>query len=77
MVYTSVNNPKIKLLKQLKQKKYRDEYNLFLVEGYHLVEEAYKSGFLKEVFITEDIECDFDTNINIISEIIHRIPPFG
>ena len=32
---------------KLKQKKYRDEYDLFLVEGFHLVEEARKQGVFK------------------------------
>ena len=47
-MYQSINNPKIKELNKLKQKKYRDKYNLFLVEGQHLVEEAKKAKVLKE-----------------------------
>ena len=37
---TSANNQVIKKVASLKQKKYRDEYNLFVVEGIRLVEEA-------------------------------------
>ena len=51
---SSTNNEKIKELSKLKIKKYRDESNKFLVEGKHLVEEAYKSNLLLEVFTIED-----------------------
>ena len=42
MIVTSVNNEYIKGLMQVKDKKYRDSTNLFLIEGEHLVNEAYK-----------------------------------
>lgn len=54
MLYTSIQNNKIKELKKLNKKKYRDETNLFLVEGEHLVREAYKAGNLKELFVLEN-----------------------
>lgn len=38
----SISNEHIKDLSKLNTKKYRDEYKLFLVEGYHLVEMAKK-----------------------------------
>lgn len=60
MTYTSIKNEKIKNLKKLNQKKYRDQENLFLVEGYHLVEEAYKSGYLKKIILLENTICSFD-----------------
>ena len=53
MVYTSTENEKIKDIKKLNQKKYRDKTGLFLVEGEHLVLEAYKSGCLKEFKIIQ------------------------
>lgn len=37
---TSVNNPLIKELMKLKQKKYRDKEKKFIVEGYNIIEEA-------------------------------------
>ena len=40
MNYTNTSNPKIKLLKKLQTKKYREKEKLFLVEGEHLVKEA-------------------------------------
>lgn len=54
----SISNQRIKETNKLKQKKYRDESGLFLIEGYHLVEEAYKAGILKEVFTTSNINLD-------------------
>ena len=45
----SVKNDRVKYYQKLKQKKYRDLEGLFLVEGNHLVEEAFKSGLLVEV----------------------------
>lgn len=47
----SINNEKIKFYKKLRNKKYIIENNLYIVEGEHLVEEAYKKGILKEVII--------------------------
>ncbi len=39
-VITSTKNESIKLLKKLSQKKYRDQYNLYLVEGIKIINEA-------------------------------------
>ncbi len=48
---------KIKELKQLLQKKYRDEQKKFLVEGLRLVAEAARSDFsILEAFYTEEVE---------------------
>lgn len=51
MLYTSLENRKIKEIKKLEQKKYRDKTGLFLVEGEHLVLEAYKKGYLQELIL--------------------------
>ena len=56
----SINNEQIKEIRKLKDKKYRDETNLFLVEGDHLVKEAYKAGYLVKLILTEDI---YDFNV--------------
>jgi len=55
MEITSVNNQLIKDMSKLHQKKYRDELGLFLIEGYHLYEEALKMDVIKTVFTTDDI----------------------
>lgn len=67
MVITSLENNKIKDLVKLQTKKYRDSTNTFLVEGYHLVEEAYKSGILKEVFVLEGTSIELDIPITYVS----------
>ena len=43
MIYTSTENSKIKEIKKLNNKKYRDEYNKFIIEGEHLILEAEKN----------------------------------
>ncbi len=48
----SVQNEKIKNYAKLNEKKYRDESNLFIIEGLHLVEEAKAYGIVKEVITT-------------------------
>lgn len=50
----SVNNEKICEYAKLNQKKYRDETGLFIIEGEHLVEEAIKTGLVKEIFSLDD-----------------------
>ena len=50
----SVNNEKIVKYAKLKQKKYRDETSLFIVEGKHLVEEAEKRGSIVDKYILDE-----------------------
>lgn len=77
MLYTNINNNKIKEIKKLNQKKYRDRANLFLVEGEHLVLEAYKKKMIKELILEQDeifpldVSTMYVTNdvINYISEL--------
>lgn len=68
MIYTSVNNVKIKGLKKLSQKKYRDETNTFLVETWHLVNEAYSAGILDEILVLEGVETEINVKVNYISK---------
>jgi len=73
-IITSLTNNKIKNLSKLNQKKYRDEENIFLVEGYHLVEEAYKSNNLIEILKTEDFDCDIKIKTTIVTyDIIKKL----
>ena len=60
MLYSSIENKKIKNIKKLNAKKYRDEFNEFLIEGEHLVLEAYKNGILKEVILEENTDIDIN-----------------
>lgn len=68
MIYQSTNNNKIKELKKLMTKKFRDKTGMFLVEGYHLVEEAKKAGVLDCVISTN--EYDFKNNFLVTKEVI-------
>ena len=56
----SVDNSRIKEIRKLKEKKYRDSEKLFLVEGEHLVLEAYKVGILKSIIL-----CNYDLDIEV------------
>ena len=67
MLYTSLNNPKIKEIRKLKEKKYRDKENLFLIEGEHLIKEAIKNNVLSEIFVLEGYEYDFNRQVNYVS----------
>ena len=62
MVIESLDNKKIKNLRKLKQKKYRDKMKMYLIEGIHLVKEAYKSKDLLEVILLSDEKIDMDVN---------------
>ena len=70
VIYTSINNQKIKDLKKLQNKKYRDETNMFLVETKHLVKEAYDSGFLEELLVLDDSDFSLDVKTNYINETV-------
>ena len=70
MVITSVNNSHIKDIYKLREKKYRDKDNLFLVETFHLVEEAVKSGCVKEVILSEGYDIDFSGNKIYVSDMV-------
>jgi len=54
MLITSLQNNHIKDLRKLKEKKHRDKENLFLIEGRHLVLEAYKRNLVKELILEKD-----------------------
>ena len=65
---TSVNNNHIKELSKLKEKKYRDSTNTFLIEGEHLIYEAYKEGILEEVLPLIGEDFSMNTKITYISK---------
>ena len=74
MIITSLENNKIKDLVKLQTKKYRDSTSTFLVEGYHLVEEVYKAGIVKEVFVLEGTSIDLDIPVTYVSsEVMKKI----
>lgn len=50
----SLSNDRIKEYTKLNQKKYRDDTNMFIIEGTHLVEEAIKNDIVVEAFSLDD-----------------------
>ncbi|WP_312096229.1 RNA methyltransferase [Niallia sp.] len=52
----SVKNPQIKEWKKRLTKKERDKTGTFLVEGFHLVEEAFKADAIIDLIISEEID---------------------
>lgn len=53
-IIRSIDNEKVKYWAKLNQKKYREETNLFLVEGEHLVLEAIKENLVKEIILESE-----------------------
>lgn len=67
MLYTSIENKYIKEIKKLNEKKYRDIKGLYLIEGEHLIHEAYNSGVLDSVLIKEGCNLDLDIKKDYVS----------
>lgn len=67
MLITSVNNDRIKELVRLKEKKYRDNNNLFFVEGKDIVLEAYKYSLIKELYVLEGTVVSMDIPYTYVS----------
>ncbi|KHF27529.1 23S rRNA (uridine(2479)-2'-O)-methyltransferase [Anoxybacillus sp. BCO1] len=60
----SPKNERVKQWKKLLTKKGRDKTNLFLIEGFHLVEEAIKSGVhIEELIVAEHAIIPVNWNI--------------
>lgn len=74
MVITSLENKEIKNICRLKQKKYRTLEKRFIVEGEHLVEEAYKNKLLKKIIVLDNFDIKIDINkIFVSSEVMKKI----
>lgn len=74
MLITSLENEKIKKYMKLKDKKCRDQENQFMVEGEHLVIEAYRSGLLEEILLEQDEVTVLDTEITYVTkEILEKL----
>lgn len=83
-IITSFQNPKIKEIKRLKDRKDRDETSLFLIEGYRELLRASQSNFkIKTLFYCEELFLKdnelslidtFDTEkIKVLKEIFEKI----
>ncbi|WP_058307150.1 TrmH family RNA methyltransferase [Gracilibacillus massiliensis] len=83
---TSVKNEKVKIWRKLKKKKERDLQNQFIIEGFHLIEEAHKSNWqIAEIIYQEGIECPkewlhyplFEVTDNVMAAISETKTPQG
>lgn len=64
----SSKNPQVKQWKKLHTKKEREKTNTFLVEGFHLVEEALKNADLVvELIVSEEVEIPQRINYGSVS----------
>ena len=67
---TSKDNELIKHIRKLKDKKYRDESNEYVVEGVKLVEEAVKENAkIKQIIVCEDTTSTYEIPTHIMLEI--------
>ena len=70
MIITSKDNETIKYIKKLKEKKYREQYNEFIVEGIKMIDEAIKENAnIKSIIICDDCK----TQGCISSELMYEI----
>ena len=65
---TSVNNPRVKEIANLKQKKYRSESGLFFAEGLRAVQEAMEYAEVAELFFTAGEENKLDEVLKTAKE---------
>lgn len=75
MLITSIDNERVKKYIKLKEKKYRDLTGEFIVEGSHLVLEAYKKGLIEELILeTEEVfPIPVDNIVYMPKELILKI----
>lgn len=69
----SINNERVKLYSKLKEKKYRDLNDLFIVEGQHLVSEALKEGYIKEILLLIGEKNVYGNVTYVTNEILKKI----
>ncbi|MCH4456421.1 RNA methyltransferase [Staphylococcus haemolyticus] len=85
---TSAQNSKIKNANKLKKKRNRDKTGQALIEGIHLIEEAYQSGIvIKQLFVIEPNRTDealkdyaeetFEINMKVAESLSGTITPQG
>ena len=66
---TSLQNPTIKLIRSLSEKKFRQELGLFVAEGWDMLDRARKAGWVPEHLLsTEPILAWGETQPFLVSE---------
>ena len=74
MIITSTQNKQIKDLLKLHNKKERDFYEMFLVEGEHLVECSIESGSLISLVVLDSYETKYDyPKITVSSNVMKKL----
>ena len=77
MVITSKTNENIKKIYRLKDKKYRKEYKLYLVEGLKMTREAIEKGLpIENIVVSEEIKDEIfytDKTLVVTKEIIKHL----
>lgn len=63
MVIESKENKNIKYINKLRNNKYMNEEKKFIIEGEHLVKEAFNAGILLETFSLEEVNYGVQNNI--------------
>ena len=71
-VIRSLENNKVKLWSKLYQKKYRDKYNLFIIQEKHLIEEAIKANCIDTLIVREGVNNIFNIDCIYVSEAIMK-----
>lgn len=61
MEIISLQNAKVKQWAKYKEKKYRDEYQQFLIEGEHMIQEGQRAGCIVCILLEEQHENPFST----------------
>lgn len=76
---TSLKNQRVKDWKKLQHKKYRNQTGTYLLEGWHLVDEARKFGIkLNELLVTDDVldqhpeVADYSDNVFLVTRQIMK-----
>lgn len=70
MVITSKDNEFVKHVKKLKEKKYREEYGEFLVEGIKMIQEAIsENAIIKHIVICDDCKTESAIPSDLMYEI--------
>lgn len=70
---TSIDNPKVKQWIKLKSKKYRDIYNMFIIEGEHLVSEAVNLGLINTIITTDKTFNSFPNTYLVTDRIMNSL----
>src|SRR5699024_1634300 len=85
---TSAQNSKVKNAIKLKKKRERDKTGLALIEGYHLIEEAYKSNLnIQQLYVVDIDRLDeglinhakevFEINLKVAEALSGTVTPQG